>query len=178
MNCFSHDKDHWRTEPRWTLEPFCFCMNANNNTYYCLRTINSTHNFLYCEFVTGLVTFYNLRIGAPWFTLSVTFAYINRKHQLKRCILDPFETQNREKYLTPEEKSFLHDQLEELKRCKGRSCSEGANQTPTSVNARGNGWKTNGRSHSMNNPFRDTSVVGQVSPISAAAAAAVAMGIY
>jgi hypothetical protein len=43
--------------------PFCFCMNANNNTYSCLRTINATHNFLYCEFVTGLVTFYNLRIG-------------------------------------------------------------------------------------------------------------------
>lgn len=103
MNCFSHDSDHWRTEPRWTLEPFCFCMNANNNTYSCIRTINSTHNFLYCEFVTGLITFYNLRI-------------------------DPFETQNREKYLTPSERSFLHNQLEDLKRCKGKSCSVYSNQ--------------------------------------------------
>lgn len=63
MNCFHHDNDHWKTEPTWTAGPFCFCMNANNNTYSCVRTINSTHNFLYCEFTTGFVTFYNLRIG-------------------------------------------------------------------------------------------------------------------
>lgn len=63
MNCFSHDKDHWRTEPVWDDKPFCFCMNANNNTYSCLRTINQTHNYLYCEFTTGLITFYNLKKG-------------------------------------------------------------------------------------------------------------------
>lgn len=63
MTCFEHNNDHWRTSPKWTGGPFCFCMNANNNTYSCLRTINLTHNFLYCEFTTGLVTFYNLRIG-------------------------------------------------------------------------------------------------------------------
>lgn len=64
MNCFSHDNDHWRTAPFWTSGPFCFCMNANNNTYSCVRTINSTHNLLYCEFTTGLITYYNLRIGS------------------------------------------------------------------------------------------------------------------
>lgn len=64
MNCFSHNNDHWRTAPLWTAGPFCFCMNANNNTYSCVRTINSTHNFLYCEFITGLITYYNLRIGS------------------------------------------------------------------------------------------------------------------
>lgn len=63
MNCFYHDKDHWRTAPKWDDEPFCFCMNANNNTFSCLRTINQTHNYLYCEFTTGLVTFYNLKKG-------------------------------------------------------------------------------------------------------------------
>lgn len=65
MNCFSHDKEHWKTAPLWTEGPFCFCMNANNNTYSCVRTINATHNFLYCEFVTGLATYYNLRLGKP-----------------------------------------------------------------------------------------------------------------
>lgn len=63
MNCFHHDNDHWKTAPHWTAGPFCFCMNANNNTYSCVRTINQTHNFLYCEFTTGFVTFYNLRTG-------------------------------------------------------------------------------------------------------------------
>ncbi|XP_037039446.1 extracellular sulfatase SULF-1 homolog isoform X2 [Bradysia coprophila] len=98
MNCFSHDNSHWRTPPLWNDEPFCFCMNANNNTYSCVRTINSTHNFLYCEFTTGMITYYNLRI-------------------------DPFETQNRVASLTPEEKSYLHDTLEHLKGCRGKGCT-------------------------------------------------------
>ncbi|XP_011496635.1 PREDICTED: extracellular sulfatase SULF-1 homolog [Ceratosolen solmsi marchali] len=101
MNCFEHDNDHWRTAPLWNAGPFCFCMNANNNTYSCLRTINATHNFLYCEFTTGLVTFYNLRI-------------------------DPFEQWNRISSLNPLEKSYLHDQLEHLKRCRGtHDCTVG-----------------------------------------------------
>ncbi|XP_062714903.1 extracellular sulfatase SULF-1 homolog [Aedes albopictus] len=98
MNCFSHDANHWRTAPMWDDKPFCFCMNANNNTYSCLRTINQTHNFLYCEFTTGLVTYYNLRT-------------------------DPFETQNRESTLTPEEKVVLHETLEYMKGCRGKSCT-------------------------------------------------------
>ncbi|XP_033207389.1 extracellular sulfatase SULF-1 homolog isoform X3 [Belonocnema kinseyi] len=102
MNCFEHDNDHWRTAPLWKAGPFCFCMNANNNTYSCVRTINATHNFLYCEFTTGLVTFYNLRI-------------------------DPFEQWNRISSLTPFEKSYLHDQLEHLKGCRGtHDCTVGS----------------------------------------------------
>ncbi|XP_036332397.1 extracellular sulfatase SULF-1 homolog [Rhagoletis pomonella] len=98
MNCFSHDNTHWRTAPLWNDSPFCFCMNANNNTYSCVRTINATHNYLYCEFTTGLITFYNLKI-------------------------DPFETQNRASSLTSEEKSYMHDVLEKLKGCRGKSCT-------------------------------------------------------
>lgn len=97
MNCFRHDNEHWRTAPLWTAGPFCFCMSASNNTYNCIRTINSTHNLLYCEFVTGLVTYYNLRI-------------------------DPFESQNRVKYLTTAEKDYFHNQLKQLLSCKGASC--------------------------------------------------------
>ncbi|XP_017757871.1 PREDICTED: extracellular sulfatase SULF-1 homolog isoform X2 [Eufriesea mexicana] len=101
MNCFEHDNDHWRTAPLWSAGPFCFCMNANNNTYSCIRTINATHNFLYCEFTTGLITYYNLRI-------------------------DPFEQWNRLSTLTIPERSYLHDQLEHLKGCKGtRDCTVG-----------------------------------------------------
>ncbi|XP_075983810.1 extracellular sulfatase Sulf1 isoform X2 [Anticarsia gemmatalis] len=105
MNCYRHDNDHWRTAPFWTAGPFCFCMSTSNNTYNCVRTINATHNLLYCEFITGLVTYYNLRI-------------------------DPFETQNRVKYLTTAEKEYFHNQLQQLLTCRGPSCRRFSHSNP------------------------------------------------
>ncbi|KAF5295052.1 hypothetical protein FQR65_LT10605 [Abscondita terminalis] len=111
MNCFSHDNDHWKTAPFWVAGPFCFCMNANNNTYSCIRTINATHNFLYCEFTTGLITYYNLRI-------------------------DPFEQRNRVDQLKPEERLYFHEKLKSLMNCKGKSCrsTTGGQTTRPKVN--------------------------------------------
>ncbi|KAL3119342.1 hypothetical protein niasHT_001102 [Heterodera trifolii] len=62
MNCFVHSADHWHTPPFWPEEfgRFCFCQNANNNSFWCLRTVNASHNFLYCEFVTEEIAFYDL----------------------------------------------------------------------------------------------------------------------
>ncbi|KAH7646705.1 hypothetical protein HUG17_2243 [Dermatophagoides farinae] len=60
MNCFTHDNDHWKTPPLWTNGPFCFCQNSLNSSFWCMRTINETHNNLYCEFVTGFITYYDL----------------------------------------------------------------------------------------------------------------------
>ncbi|XP_066967567.1 extracellular sulfatase Sulf-1 isoform X4 [Macrobrachium rosenbergii] len=94
LNCYQHDNDHWKTPPLWHDGKFCFCMNAPNNTYWCLRTINDTHNFLYCEFITGLVTYYDLNI-------------------------DPYQLRNVAFTLSNSRLAELHHRLEKLRVCVG-----------------------------------------------------------
>lgn len=99
LECTIMDNEHWRTPPYWTYGPFCFCSNANNNTYWCIRTINETHNFLYCEFITGFISYYNL---------------LEDPHQLKNSIHEV-------NYGVLQQ---LHTKLEKLRKCKGaRECS-------------------------------------------------------
>jgi len=90
MNCFSHDNDHWKTEPKWTEGPFCACTNSNNNTYWCVRNINETHNYLYCEYVTGMMTYFDLRV-------------------------DPHQLRNLLHTLTDTELNFMHSQVLDLR---------------------------------------------------------------
>ncbi|XP_013772875.1 putative extracellular sulfatase Sulf-1 homolog isoform X1 [Limulus polyphemus] len=94
MNCFTHNNDHWKTPPYWTYGPFCFCQNSNNNTYWCLRTINASHNFLYCEFITGFIMYFDLKMD-PY---QLTNAVYN---------LEYFELQD------------MRRQLNRLRRCTG-----------------------------------------------------------
>lgn len=90
MNCFSHDNDHWKTPPLWTEGPFCACTNSNNNTYWCVRNINATHNYLYCEYVTGMVTYFDLRF-------------------------DPHQLRNLLHTLTDHEINYMHSQITYLR---------------------------------------------------------------
>ncbi|XP_035825165.1 extracellular sulfatase Sulf-2 [Aplysia californica] len=104
MNCFTHNNDHWKTPPYWHYGPFCFCSNANNNTFWCLRTINQTHDFVYCEFITTFMSYYDL-------------------------LTDPFQLKNTVTELNYGVIQQLHEALKKLKHCSGsKDCTMSSNQ--------------------------------------------------
>merc|ERR1712142_1400578 len=90
MNCFSHDNNHWKSAPAWTEGPFCACTNSNNNTYWCVRNINVTHNYLYCEYVTGMITYFDLKV-------------------------DPFQLRNLLYTLPSSDLNYMHGQVKSLR---------------------------------------------------------------
>merc|ERR1711970_1642674 len=95
INCFSHDNDHWKSSPMWTEGPFCACTNSNNNTYWCVRNINATHNYLYCEYVTGMITYFDLRV-------------------------DPFQLRNLLYTLPSSDLTYMHEQVTRLRNYSGK----------------------------------------------------------
>jgi len=105
MNCFTVHKNHWKNPPLWKDKPLTACTNSANNTFWCARTINKTHNFLYCEFVTGFKEYFD----------------VNR---------DPFQLENIIHKISLPVQSDLSRLISHLKVCKGaNNCFVRAGET-------------------------------------------------
>jgi len=87
------------TPPQFTGPSFCSGQDARNNTYQCLRIVNSTFNQLYCEFDDS-----------------------EKFIELFDLTKDPYELKNIASIATPDEISKLHQDLQQKTSCHGSNC--------------------------------------------------------
>ncbi|CAG0882631.1 unnamed protein product [Darwinula stevensoni] len=92
------------------LEKFyCKCQDARNNTYMCLRQLNSKLNTKFCIFLDDEV---NL-VSRPHFLNFIEHYDLSK---------DPYELHNLNEVLAESERTELRSRVLELSRCSGLSC--------------------------------------------------------
>jgi len=105
LHCFEMTRKKWHTPPYWDGPDFVSCNNAKNSSFSCLRTISESDDYLYCEFVTGFIEYFDIR-------------------------RDPYQLRNRAHKLSAEKKYNLKTFLKHMRNCKG---TESCNQHPTQI---------------------------------------------
>jgi len=89
----------FKTPPFFSGAPYCSVQDAVNNTYRCLRIINSTNNIQYCEFpIERFREFYDLNA-------------------------DGYQLNNLINTVNPDVLQSLHTELQRLSKCSNTSCS-------------------------------------------------------
>jgi len=101
-----------KTPPYYNGTQFCACLDAANNTWNCLRILNSTSNTLYCEYndTVKFVEYFNVAA-------------------------DPYELKNIASVVSEGEIAQLHNDLQQQLKCVGANChSNGVvNSVPSSI---------------------------------------------
>ena len=101
-----NDPPEFDVPPYYSMDPWCSCQDVLNNTYTCVRSLDANFDLMYCEWETGEMEYYNVR-------------------------LDPWNLDNRIKQLHPAGQQLFRDRLAYLQKCSGHEqCSRGA---PTSL---------------------------------------------
>jgi len=103
VSCYVQSE--YEQPPYWGGEAFCSCQDSTNQTYNCLRQIESGVNLKYCEFEEGMIEVYDLSS-------------------------DPYELKNIWNTIDPQKLKTYHDNLLRLKKCSGQSGSNPCTESP------------------------------------------------
>ena len=91
-------------------KPYCSCQDAMNNTYACMRTVNASANYRYCEFQLQPAAAVDSGVSGAAPTPFVEYFDIS---------VDPYEMTNAAANLSPSTAAQLHAQLQTLMTCVG-----------------------------------------------------------